>query len=142
MSDNSPDALLEHARALLARAYAPYSGFAVAAVVLDAQGRRHGGVNVENASYGLTLCAERAAIAAAIAAGAGPLVALAVVAARASPVMPCGACRQVIAEFLPPDAPVHAQGPGGAVLTWTVAQLLPAAFGAGDLGAAAARPPS
>ncbi len=89
--------LLAAAAAARARAYAPYSRFAVGAAALGNDGRIYAGVNVENASYGLSLCAERAAVAAAVAGGASEILAVAVIADR--PVPPCGACLQVIAEF-------------------------------------------
>jgi len=84
------------------QAYAPYSGFAVGAAVIAADGRVFTGCNVENLSYGLTNCAERVAIGAAIAAGAREFLALAVVADTQQPISPCGACRQVMAEFKVP----------------------------------------
>ncbi len=93
------EALVELAKKARAHAYAPYSGFAVGAAVLAADGRVFVGCNIENASYGLTNCAERTAIFSAVAAGARELRALAVVADGALPCSPCGACRQVIAEF-------------------------------------------
>ncbi len=92
-------ALTELAKQARAHAYAPYSGFAVGAAALSADGRVFLGCNIENASYGLTNCAERTAIFSAIAAGAKELAALAVVADGEQPCSPCGACRQVIAEF-------------------------------------------
>ena len=92
-------ALVELAKKARANAYAPYSGFSVGAAVLAADGRVFSGCNIENASYGLTNCAERTAIFSAVAAGARELAALAVVADGELPCSPCGACRQVIAEF-------------------------------------------
>jgi cytidine deaminase len=80
-------------------AHAPYSQFFVGAAVVDAEGRIFGGCNVENLSFGLTICAERVAIASAIAAGSRSLSALVVVADTDTPISPCGACRQVMAEF-------------------------------------------
>jgi cytidine deaminase len=81
------------------RAYAPYSHFSVGAAVEDADGRTFSGCNVENLSFGLTICAERVAISSAIASGTQPLRRIVVVADTATPVSPCGACRQVMAEF-------------------------------------------
>lgn len=93
------EALVELAKKARTHAYAPYSGFAVGAALLAADGRVFSGCNIENASYGLTNCAERTAIFSAVAAGARDFAALAVVADGDLPCSPCGACRQVIAEF-------------------------------------------
>lgn len=129
--DVSPEALVEHARRAADRAHAPYSKFRVGAAVLDASGRVFEGCNVESASYGLSLCAERVAIFSAIATGAQrPFAALAVACVDAGSSlgdagrMPCGACRQVAAEHLAADAPVHVDGVG----TFSVENLLPTAF--------------
>lgn len=130
-----PDAaeLLRHAREVRERAYAPYSRFRVGAVVVTADGRRFEGVNVENASYRLTSCAEQSAIAAMASSGVrGPIAVVAVIADGDEPCTPCGACRQTIMEF-GPDAVIHAGGGGGRTLTTTIAELLPHSFGAARL---------
>jgi cytidine deaminase len=134
MSKLSPDvidALVEAAAAVRKRAHAPYSGYSVGAAVLDGEGRTHLGCNVENASYGLTVCAERHAVAAAVAAGATELRGVAVVTASVPPASPCGACRQVLAEF--GDFPVVLANPDGNRRLTTVSELLPDAFGPGVL---------
>ncbi len=120
--------LVARARAALGHAHAPYSGFPVAAAVLDEQGRVHVGVNVENASFGLTNCAERVAIGAAIAAGAKRIRAVGVTAAKLHPISPCGACRQVILEFADPSAPVASDAEDGRLVVGTAGELLPGAF--------------
>jgi cytidine deaminase len=121
------------ARDSLARSYAPYSKFPVAAAVVDDDGRIFTGVNVENASYGLTMCAERVAIFNAIAAGAKRLRALALTSKNSASVMPCGACRQVMAEFFDAAAPVYSDTGADKYKTSTVRKLLPDAFGPDDL---------
>lgn len=93
------DALLKVAATAARKAYAPYSNFKVGAALLCADGEVFTGCNVENASYGLTNCAERTAVFSAIAAGRKDFVALAVVADGSSMPYPCGACRQVLSEF-------------------------------------------
>ena len=93
--------LVELARAFLPRAYAPYSGYRVAAALLTTNGEVFYGVNVENASLGLSMCAERVAVTSAITAGHRKFLSLAVVAEGESPPLPCGACRQVLHEFAP-----------------------------------------
>ena len=120
--------LVERARTLRSRAYAPYSGFHVGAVVVTVSGVTYEGVNVENASYRVTTCAEQTALAAMCAAGGREEVVTVVVAGDgAAPCTPCGACRQTIAEF-GPRAMVHATGAGGPVLSWPITTLLPEAF--------------
>ena len=128
-----PQALLARARECLDRAYAPYSRFRVAAAVVDEQGRVFTGVNVENISYGLSMCAERVAIFTAVAAGARRITAVAVTAAGADLLSPCGACRQVLAEFAAAEVVVHCDAPGEPQ-RWTVGELLPHGFAASRLG--------
>lgn len=124
----APAALVAAARAVRRRAYARYSGFRVGAAVVDEAGRIHAGCNVENASYGLTVCAERNAVAVAVAAGARRVLAVAVASGSRPPASPCGACRQVLAELAAPSAPVFIAGPRGAATKTTVGDLLPLAF--------------
>ncbi len=95
------DKLVEEAEKVLKNSYAPYSNIHVASAVLSESGRIYVGVNVENSSYGLTICAERSAISAMITAGDRVPLAVAVVSDTDEPIPPCGACRQVIAEFNP-----------------------------------------
>jgi len=122
------EALLAAARAVRRRAHAPYSKFHVGAAVHDEHGRIHVGCNVENASYGLTVCAERNAVAAAVAAGARRIRAVAVASGARPPATPCGACRQVLAELGGPDTEVLTAGPSGAARRTTLRALLPQAF--------------
>lgn len=119
--------LVAAARAVRANAYAKASDFAVGAAVRADDGRTFVGCNVENASYGLTICAERAAVCAAVAAGARRLVAVAVVTDLDDPARPCGACRQVLAEF-GADMEVVLAGRGEALVRTTLDVLLPDPF--------------
>jgi len=121
------------ARDAATRAYCPYSGFAVGAAVQSGDGRVFAGANVENASYGLTVCAERVAIARAVSDGVRRIVRLAIHTPTEHPVPPCGACRQVLAEF-GADALVRATCDGPEWREWSAAELLPEAFGLGDSG--------
>lgn len=114
------------------RAYAPYSGFSVGAAVVADEERIFAGANVENASYGLTACAERIAVWTAVCAGAAAFSLVVIVTDTAQPVSPCGACRQVLAE-LAPDAAVVMATIDGLRRVSTVRELLPGAFGAADL---------
>lgn len=128
----SAESLLNAAKLAAGKAYAPYSDFPVGAALLTEAGEIVTGCNVENASYGLTICAERTAVAKAVSEGKQRFQAVAVYASRRpqGSVTPCGACRQVLAEFLPPDAPVYfSDAETGAVRMLTMAALLPEAFG-------------
>jgi cytidine deaminase len=120
------EGLVAAAREARAHAYAPYSTFHVGAAIL-AGGRVFTGVNVENASYPLSVCAERNAAAAAVMAGETRFDAVAVVADDTEPTPPCGGCRQVLHEF-GPDMLVVAEADGGRRAEWTVSALLPEAF--------------
>lgn len=112
-------------------AYQPYSHFAVGAALKLKDGSLIAGCNVENASYGLSNCAERTAIFSALAQGHKPdsFDELMIYMPGEKLYSPCGACRQVIAEFFPPDAKVHASCDSETMQSWTVEQLLPGAFG-------------
>jgi len=121
--------LLAAARAAIQQAYAPYSNFPVGAALLAEDERIFTGANLENASYGLTLCAERAAVVQAVHAGARQFLALAIVVQARAPVAPCGACRQVLAEFCKPEIPIFCGTVSGrSVIRTTVGRLLPNAF--------------
>jgi cytidine deaminase len=127
-----PDlALLAFAREVQEKAYAPYSGFRVGAAVY-ADGDIFQGVNVENAAYGATICAERAALTAAVTAGCTDITAIAIVGDSQSPTVPCGCCRQALAEFNP-DLRVIMGGSTDEVLVMTLGELLPEAFVRGFL---------
>ncbi len=126
------EALMTAAREASAYAYAPYSRFHVGAAVLADDGRVFTAANVENASYGLTSCAERNAIFAAVSAGVRAIVAVAIHTPTKQPVSPCGACRQVIHEF-GSDATVMSGCDGDGRDKWSMEELLPGAFGPKDL---------
>ena len=125
MSDGA--SLLAAAKALLPRAAAPYSKFRVAAALEDESGAIHPGVNVESVSFGLTICAERNALFGALARGAVRFRRIAVAADRAKPVLPCGACRQVLLEHAP-DLILVVESDGGGVEEIPLRDLLPRPF--------------
>ena len=127
------DPLVAAARRARSRAYAPYSRFRVGAAV-RAGGRVVAAANVENASYGLSLCAERVAVAAAVAAGARRLEAVAVASGTVPPTPPCGLCLQTLAEFGGPALPVALAGARGTLWRTTLGALLPRAFSRRNLG--------
>ncbi len=125
--------LIREALSARERAYAPYSKFLVGAAVLSRSGKVHRGQNVENASYGLSICAERAAVFAMVAAGERAIEAIAIATQGKKVAFPCGACRQVLREF-GPDALVLLVTTGGERASRPLRDLLPDSFGPGDLG--------
>lgn len=127
LSESDVLALASAAKDASGRAYCPYSRFPVGAAVRARDGALYAGCNVENASFGLTVCAERNAIFSAVAAGARDLMALVVYTPTPSPVTPCGACRQVLSEFAP-DADVICVCAGAERLTFKASDLLPNGF--------------
>ncbi len=135
MPDLNPetiDRLVAAASEVRDQAHAPYSNFTVGAAIIDAGGRVHVGCNVENASYGLSVCAERHAVAAAVSAGGQGIEGLAVVTDTSPPTSPCGACRQVLVEF--GDFPVILANIEGERIVTSVGDLLPDAFTPESLG--------
>jgi cytidine deaminase len=120
--------LLAAARATRRHAYAPFSGYAVGASVRAEDGRIFAGCNVENRSFGLALCAERAAVAAAVAAGARRFSAVAVVTDSDPPAAPCGLCRETLAEFCGPELAIHLESAGGARRDTTLGAIFPDPF--------------
>lgn len=129
--------LMEESRIARDKAYVPYSKFPVGAALLAEDGTIYRGCNIENSAYSMTNCAERTAFFKAVSEGALTFKALAVVADTEGPVSPCGACRQVIAEFCDGQMPVYLTNIKGDVLETTVAELLPGAFSKEDLNYAA-----
>jgi cytidine deaminase len=125
LTESEIQAMVTAAEAVREHAYVPYSGFAVGAALRAEDGTLFAGCNVENASYGLTICAERNAVFQAVAAGARTFDAVAVVTGNG--VSPCGACRQVLAEF-GPQMTVILANTSGVRRIFTLDQLLPAAF--------------
>lgn len=123
----SPEELFSAAQAARANAYAPYSKFTVGAAVETADGAIVAACNVENASYGLSICAERAAIVSAVSQGHREFRAIAVAGPDGAMTSPCGACRQFLAEF-DPAMPVYFTSPSGETRT-TLDELLPHSFG-------------
>ena len=119
--------LLETAQAAQQNAYAPFSRFRVGAALETEQGSVFSGCNIENASFGMTICAERVAIGTAIAAGEREFKRLVLVTDSEIPEAPCGACRQVIAEFAP-ALEIVSYSPGGATRSWQANELLPEPF--------------
>lgn len=120
--------LIDTARAASKRAYAPYSNFHVGAALQTSEGNVHQGCNVENASYGLTTCAERNAVAQSIINGEHNIQSIVIYTQQEQLTPPCGACRQVLAEFMPANGTVSSTNHLGDIVTWRVDELLPHAF--------------
>ena len=118
------DVLRAEALAAMEMAYARYSGFRVGAALLASSGEVFVGCNIENVSLGLTMCAERGAVSAAVAAGARSFARIALAADSTEPIVPCGACRQVLAEFRP-DLPIVSYTMNGRVAEFSLDELLP-----------------
>jgi cytidine deaminase len=133
VDDGKLDELLRAARSAMPRAYAPYSGFSVGAALLGEDGHIRPGVNIENASYPLSVCAERNAIAAMVVSGSSKVLAIGVATDAERPTPPCGGCRQVLWEFAGADTLVVAEAAGGVRARWRLGDLLPDAFGPDDL---------
>ncbi len=131
VTEQDLEAILEAALKAYHHAYAPYSRYQVGAAVLADDGRIYAGANVENAVYPLTICAERVAIASAIAAGARQILAVAVVTSNGG--TPCGACRQVMREFATEAMPVVIADLSGSSRTRALGELLPESFSSTDL---------
>ncbi len=131
----SIEALFEAAKAVQAKAYAPYSGFKVGAAIATPGGRVFAGCNVENAAYPVGACAESGAISAMLAAGESRIAAIVVMGEGENLVTPCGGCRQRIREFAASDTPIHIAGPEGIRRSFTLEELLPFSFGPSNLSA-------
>jgi cytidine deaminase len=126
------DALIAEARDARSGAYAPYSTFFVGAALVADDGRHFSGANVENASYSLSICAERVAASTAVAAGARRIEAVGITSSGPTPTPPCGACRQFLHEFNP-DMAIVSEGSNGERKLWRLSELLLDGFGPEDL---------
>ena len=124
--DDGSEELLAKAKEAVSSCYCPYSGFHVTAVIEDDEGELHWGVNVENSSYGLTICAERAAVFNAVSRGQKNFRRILIYSPDANP-LPCGACRQVLAEFCNDELPVILATPDS-IKHYTLGELLPHRF--------------
>lgn len=135
LSNEDIRALIDAARAARENAYAPYSHYRVGAAIRTTEGAVFSGCNVENASYGATVCAERVALWNAVATGVRSFSALALVTEGDTPAAPCGICRQVFQEFSPDMQVICALAKGDEYALYTAAELLPHAFDANELNA-------
>lgn len=125
---NEKNEWVKQAREVYQQAYVPYSKFPVGACLVTATGKIYTGVNIENASFGLTNCAERTAIFKAVSEGERQFKHLVVAGNTDDPISPCGACRQVMVEFFDPEMPVTLVNKDGELKETTVAELLPYSF--------------
>lgn len=128
MGGATPDEMVRLALEVQQNAYAPYSGFRVGAAVLADNGRVYTGCNIENASFGATICAERTAIGKAISDGARQILAVAVTSDSDDYTMPCGICRQVMSEFCASDMPLYLSDKKGNFKEFLFSDLLPNVF--------------
>lgn len=124
---------IDEVNEILERAYVPYSKFPVAALLIDDNGNKHKGVNVENASYGLGICAERNVIPTAVTEGMKKIKLLVVTGRTPEPISPCGACRQVISEFSDEDTIIILTNTDRKYMVTSIQELLPYSFGEKDL---------
>ena len=129
------EALFEAAKAVQAKAYAPYSGFKVGAAIATPDGHVFAGCNVENAAYPVGSCAEAGAVSAMLAAGESRIAEIVVMGEGDNLVTPCGGCRQRTREFAASDTPIHIAGPEGIRRSFTLEELLPFSFGPHNLSA-------
>lgn len=133
MDEQTKEKLVSQATHMLDKAYVPYSKFPVGAALLTKDGDIYAGCNIENASFGLSNCAERTAIFNAVSDGVKSFDYLVVTGNTDGPISPCGACRQVLAEFCEANMPVLLTNSKGSIKETTVAGLLPGAFQSGDM---------
>ena len=133
MDEKTKKKLFKAAKEAQKNAYVPYSEFPLGAAVLTEDGSIYTGVNIENASFSLTNCAERSAIFTAVSKGKRKIKALLLVSSTKSPVPPCGACRQVIQEFADGEIEIIMMTEEGKELTMTSTELLPGAFSKSDM---------
>ena len=124
---------IKEVNTVLEKAYVPYSKFPVAALLIDDNDNKHVGVNVENASYGLGICAERNVIPTAVTQGMKKIKLLVVTGGTPEPISPCGACRQVISEFSDEDTIIILTNKEEKYNIWNIKDLLPYSFGPNDL---------
>lgn len=134
LSDKEIREYINKANSVLEKSYSPYSKYRVAAIIVDQDGNEHYGVNVENASYGLTICAERNVIPAAVTKGMKKVKLIAITGDTENPISPCGMCRQVIREFADKDIVIIlGTSKNDSYKIWTLEEMIPYSFGPEDL---------